>query len=203
MLNLDFYESDNPKEAFRIAVNKSPEFIIIDYFLLNYNGIPFTSLLRTHSSTTNSKIIILSSFPLGTDDMMNLKRDKIELFLIKPYEVDVLFNKFFVGNNFEKSLDFKNSEKNNFDRRDCSRFNVFNHAELEVNGKKYNARIKNMSKNGLKVIIKENVDVGSNLNVYMTEKNNSLVTGQAKLMWIKQDNSDTFTAGIEFQNVKI
>ena len=145
---------------------------------------------------------MLSSFSFGNDKIEELKNGGLAGIMMKPYEFEILFEKIYkilMLNDMEASI----KEENDIDRRKYTRFDTFNFAEVEIDGNMFNARIKNISKSGITLVLPQSANIGSTVKIFFKNQSNEYI-GTAKIVWIdKEKLNEKYIAGLEVQKVLI
>ena len=206
MSGFEVIEAENGKLGIESALANHPDLIITDYSMPIMNGLEAARVLKTNPVTKETPLIMLSSFPFGKDMIEEFKTIRIDAYMMKPYEYENLFNKIIelLKKTPEETLsDVTPVLKGHSpeDKRRCSRFNTFTHASVEINGINYLARIKNISREGLSIVLPQNTEIGTSLKIKFIKGSSDFV-GKAKVIWINKDPVDNqFLAGVEMESV--
>jgi response regulator RpfG family c-di-GMP phosphodiesterase len=208
MSGFDVIEAENGKLGIESARKNNPDLIITDYSMPVMNGMDVARTLKSDPATSHIPLIMLSSFPFGKDMIDEFKIIRIDAYMMKPYEYENLFEKItelLKLNSNKNVINLMPLSENSAhkEKRACSRFNTFTHASVEINGINYLARIKNISRHGLSLVLPQNTQIGTTLKIKFIKGASDFV-GQAKVIWIDKDPVDNqFLAGVEMESVAV
>lgn len=199
MSKYNVFEAINGKDGLKAAENIKPDLIITDFSLSDQNGFEFASRIRTNFSTAKIPIFLISSFPLGSINDNVISILKINAHFINPYEVELLFEKIRVF--FKEDVVISNKPIVIEERRDEVRFTTFNFASVEIAKSKKLARIKNISRTGISLMLNDNINKGDLVKITFRKKNDEF-TGFGKVKWTQQEKArDAVLIGAEIESL--
>ena len=91
-LDYEVITSENGKDGAFKAISEKPDIIIADFMLPELSGLEMVKIIRSNSDTKNIPVIVVSA--LGRkEDIEKATAAGANDYIIKPYEVDELFEK--------------------------------------------------------------------------------------------------------------
>lgn len=203
MAGYQVVEAENGGQACIVVEATRPDLIITDFAMPVMNGIQFSRYIKSNPATKNLPIIMISSFPFGNDMSQEINNIGVDCCMMKPYEFETLFEKLNQLLSLNLSEDSTASPVHGWNEsRKSPRFKAFTHASVEIDGTSYLARIQNVSREGLSLLLPLNLEIGSFLRIRFLRENLDF-SGHAKVVWINpglQENNQ-YLAGLEIKNV--
>ncbi|MBN2145697.1 MAG: response regulator [Candidatus Aureabacteria bacterium] len=197
-------EAENGREGIEKAKERLPDLIITDYSMPEMDGLKAARILKADQETKNIPIILLSSFPFGKDMIEQIKSIGIDIYMIKPYEFDLLHKKIteLLIRKEKVLVDTPSGEKRKF-----FRYPVTSTARVQTGGTHYIARLLNVSREGFSMILPQKENIGIQLSISFDpspesdiDPNSEHAYGRATLVWIYQNNQHEYIAGFEMQS---
>lgn len=203
MAGYQVVEAENGGQGCLVVEATRPDLIITDFAMPVMNGIQFSRYLKSNPATKNLPIIMLSSFPFGKEMTSEIDTIGVDCCMMKPYEFEALFEK--LNQLLSLNLSEDSTVPSSFgvsDSRKSPRFKAFTHASVEINGSSYLARIQNVSREGLSLLLPLNLEIGSSLRIRFLRENLDF-SGNAKVVWINSgiQGNNQYLAGLEIKSV--
>ena len=194
------FEAEDGKAGVDAAKRHLPDMIITDFLMPEMNGLEAARILKLLPETRSIPIIMLTSLPLGRSLIDELCGIGIDVYMMKPYEFEFLFEK--INELFESQIDGQLELLNEeLDRRRFLRYETFHYAQVEVKGEKYQARIKNISKNGINLVLPLEAEVGSFIKI-LFQNNAMQCESRAKVVWVQPEKVfEKVSTGLEIHSI--
>lgn len=89
----DTIESENGEGAMKLAVEKMPAVVLLDYKMPGMNGIAVSKALKAQQATAKIPVIIVTSSAMGGDRERIMRESRCDAYFSKPIDINEVVNK--------------------------------------------------------------------------------------------------------------
>lgn len=186
-LNYQVICADNGHQLIQLCETSHPDLIITDYRMPVVDGLRAIKEIKQKPSFKELPFILISSYPFSSSELNNLKIIGMQNFFLKPFESDDILEA--VKHIFEKNTSNQSALVNNMRLSRRYETEFFVHI---VHPEENKVRVKNISKNGLCVVLNYPIPKGESLTIQLSEELNfmdpewkKIHTSKATVIWSK------------------